>query len=217
MYKKASQGFTLIEIMISIAIFTIVMTVGVSAVLNANAIHKVNQSQRSLMDNLNFVMEDMSRNIRLGSNYFCLNTGGLYDVAITQTADPITGAPTNDCQSGGSALALEPMEGRASDMFDQVVYVIASEIPNGPTCDEDHPCKVWKSTDGGETFLNITPTEVVIDPARSGFSVFGTATSLSGDVTQPAVLIRLAGTIRYKSVLTPFDVQTSITQRATDF
>ena len=212
----AQRGFTLIEIMISIAIFTIVMTVGVSAVLNANAIHKVNQSQRALMDNLNFIVEDMSRNIRLGANYYCLDTGGSYEVAVTQTADPVLGAPAHDCTgTGASAIAFEPMEGVRADMNDQVVYAIASSI-GGPTCDDQNPCKIFKSIDGGHSFANVTPTEVVIDPARSGFSVYGTLTSADGDTTQPAVVIRLAGSIQYKTVVTPFDVETTVTERATD-
>ena len=35
-----TRGFTLIEMMIAVALFTIVMVIGIGAVLNANLLHK---------------------------------------------------------------------------------------------------------------------------------------------------------------------------------
>ena len=64
-------GFTLIEIMIAITLFTAIMIIGTGAVLQTNLIHKKSQTMRSVMDNLNFIMEDMVRNLRLGSDYEC--------------------------------------------------------------------------------------------------------------------------------------------------
>jgi len=69
-------GFTIIETMITISIFFIVVVIGMGAVLNANLLHNKSQNMRSIMDNLNFIMEDMSKNIRTGYNYRCYDASG---------------------------------------------------------------------------------------------------------------------------------------------
>jgi len=62
--------------MVAITIFTIVVTMGTAAVLNTNAVYRKATATRALLDNLSFVMEDMTRNLRLGSDYKCGTTGG---------------------------------------------------------------------------------------------------------------------------------------------
>jgi hypothetical protein len=59
----------------------------------------------------------------------------------------------------------------------------------------------------------LTPPEVKINPI-SGFSVFGAEPF--PDKEQPLVKIRLVGTITYQNVITPFSLQTSVSQRASD-
>ena len=75
-YRRAERGFTLIETMVAISIFTIIITMGTAAVLNTNAVYRKATATRALLDNLSFVMEDMTRNLRLGSDYKCGTTGG---------------------------------------------------------------------------------------------------------------------------------------------
>jgi len=67
--SKRDGGFTIIEMMIAIAIFLIVVVIGMGALLNTNLIHRKTQDMRSIMDSLSFIMEDMSRNIRTGYEY----------------------------------------------------------------------------------------------------------------------------------------------------
>jgi prepilin-type N-terminal cleavage/methylation domain-containing protein len=63
------RGYTIIETMIAVSIFLVVVMIGMGALLNANSIHQKSQNMRSIMDNLSFIMEDMSRNLRTGTNY----------------------------------------------------------------------------------------------------------------------------------------------------
>ncbi|MES2416462.1 MAG: prepilin-type N-terminal cleavage/methylation domain-containing protein [Patescibacteria group bacterium] len=67
--NKKNSGFTIIELMVAISLFTILIIIGIGALLNANSVHKKNQKIRSLMDSLSFIMEDMSTNIRTGTEY----------------------------------------------------------------------------------------------------------------------------------------------------
>src|SRR3972149_1703934 len=74
---QSKRGFTLIEIMIAITLFTAIMIIGTGAVLQTNSVYKKTQTMRSVMDNLNFIMEDMVRNLRLGSSYHCPSVAGV--------------------------------------------------------------------------------------------------------------------------------------------
>ncbi len=192
-YKRQSnmQGFTLIEVMIAVALFTIIMTIGVGAVLNSNNNHKKTQTVRAVLDNLSFIMEDMGRNIRLGSNYHC-------DAINANIEAPL------DCLLGGQNLALEGMIGQPGNGSDQIVYGITADG------------KIIKSTDSGNTSRNLTPPEVVIDPLRSGFVVVGSQAYAAGDRVQPRVIIRLSGKVVYRELSSEFNIQTTVSQRLID-
>ncbi len=72
--KKRSNlrtGFTLVEVLISVSIFTIVALVAIASVITANDVAKKTQNIRNAFDNLNFAIESMARSIRLGRDYKC--------------------------------------------------------------------------------------------------------------------------------------------------
>ncbi len=71
--KNKHKGFTLIEVMVAVSIFAIVMVVAVGAVLAVVAANKKAQALNSIIDNLNFSMEAMVRDLRTGYNYRCDN------------------------------------------------------------------------------------------------------------------------------------------------
>jgi prepilin-type N-terminal cleavage/methylation domain-containing protein len=190
--KNHEYGFTLIEVMIAITLFILVMMIGTGAVLQANTVHKKTQAVRSVADNLNFVMEDMARNLRLGRNYHCFISGDPY-------VQPVPQAP-RDCASSSSAISFIPVAGANND----VVYRL-DPATNFAT--------IQKSKDGGASFTTLSPAEVVIDPARSGFTVIG---SDPADQLEPRVIIRLAGTVNYKNLPTTFNLETTVSQRLLD-
>ena len=192
-----SNGFTLIEIMIAITLFTTIMILGTGAVLQTNAVHKKTQNMRSIMDNLNFIMEDMARNLRLGSSYRCLGPDDFFPID-NQRESP------RDCDT---SLGIS-FEGTAGQLGagDQIVYIVQ------PSNNTDWV--IEKSKDGGQNFQQITPDEVKIDPAQSGFTVVG---SSSSDTFQPRVIIRLVGTVKYKELESKFNLETTVSQRLLDF
>src|SRR4051812_9896759 len=69
--NNMQSGYTIIEMMIAISLFLVVVMTGMTALLNANLVQQKSQNMRSILDNLSFVVEDMSRNIRTGSAYHC--------------------------------------------------------------------------------------------------------------------------------------------------
>lgn len=203
-----SKGFTIIEVMIAVGLFVIIMVMGVGAVLNTNTSHKQNQNQRLILDNLSFLIEDMSRNLRLGSQYQCpagiagTNSNDNYEYTFYVDPPYIDQTPaTTECLPGGGeypSIAFNPMEGDPTTHDDQFVYLI-----------DQSEKAVFKSSDGGQNYIRVTGPEIEISDTKSGFSVIGSDTP----GVQPRVIIRLSGVIHYKDIDTPFDIQTTVSQR----
>jgi type II secretory pathway pseudopilin PulG len=191
--KSRKTGYTIIETMIAVSLFIIIVMIGMGALLNANLIHQKSQSMRSIIDNLSFVMEDMSKNLRTGYNYQC------FDASQLQLSPATLGAPRS-CATGW-AIAFEAANGVAGNNSDQWVYY----INNG---------KIFKSIDGATTFVQLTPDEIFIEQPF-GFSVVG-AEPPPGNKQQPFVSIQLVGKITVKDITTPFSLKTSVSQRAID-
>ena len=70
-----SRGFTLVEMIVSVSIFTVVTFVAVGALLAITDANRKANAIRTTMDNLNFSMESMARNFRTGSDYSCGGAG----------------------------------------------------------------------------------------------------------------------------------------------
>ncbi len=70
MYKRSLQnGFTLVEMIISLAIFTVVAVVAVGALLKVMDANRKSISLKTTINNLNFALESMSREMRVGRDY----------------------------------------------------------------------------------------------------------------------------------------------------
>ncbi|HAS84935.1 MAG TPA: hypothetical protein DCS23_02605 [Candidatus Yonathbacteria bacterium] len=91
---NSQRGFTLIEMTVSLGLFTIIMFIATSAFLSIVNTDRKARSVRIASDNLNITLEDMSRRIKTGSGYDC---GAI-------------GAPT-DCASGLSSLTFDDQDG----------------------------------------------------------------------------------------------------------
>ncbi len=67
--SKNNKGFTLVEMMVSVSLFVIVaMVVSVAFVTLANIYRKI-QSNRAVVDNINFMMDTISYELREGTNW----------------------------------------------------------------------------------------------------------------------------------------------------
>lgn len=202
-YKNKSDGFTIIETMIAVSLFIVITTVGMGALLNANLLYQKSRDMRSILDNLNYVMEDLSRNARTGYNYHCFLS--------TETIPTLTSAVPSTPQSceneNGWAVAFESAYGDTANYDDQWVYYI------------DNSGKLFRSTLGPYTassFTQMTSDEITLDTTKSYVRVYGAEPPGSGDSRQPLLVIRLVGTISYQNVTSPFSIQTTVSQRLLD-
>lgn len=190
-------GYTIIETMIAVSLFLVVTMAGMAALLNANLVQKKSQNMRSIMDSLNFIVEDMSRNLRVGYNYHCISSGGMGP--IVPVSQP------RSCGTGG-VIAFENDLGDPNLATDQWMYKI--ESPDGIK-----PYNIYKSIDSGSNWVQLNPEEVTIDQ-NSFFSVSGAEGP--PDVRQPFVTIKLKGNITLKNIVTPFSIRTAVSQRVID-
>jgi type II secretory pathway pseudopilin PulG len=203
-------GFTLVEVMISIGLFTVIMVIGIGAILGVNATNKKTQAMRTIIDNMSFVMEDMARSMRLGDYFVCKDVGlidsfDVYDLGSSSQRtqdgpDPLSFGP---CKS----ISFEPYwDFLPATYGNQVVYYISNGAIFKKEPDSNVPF---------DDIVNhaITPVEVNIDEEMSGFTVVGSDRS---DTKQPQITIVLVGTITLSGVQTDFHMQTTVSQRVLD-
>jgi prepilin-type N-terminal cleavage/methylation domain-containing protein len=185
------RGFTLIEMLVSVAIFATVMTIALGALLSMSESDRRAQTLKSVINNLNFSLDAMSRSIRTGRNYHC-------DVTITSPALDAA----RDCDqssSGATSVAFLSAD-------NQTVQYCRG---NGSTCDPAGTAVLVKK--GAGAFAPLTAAEVNITNLR--FFVTG-ATSAA---LQPHVVILLSGSVPVSASQTStFDLETSVTQRLYD-
>ena len=147
--EKNQHGFTLIEVLVSVSIFAIVMLVATGAVFSIVEANKKTHSLKSVMTNLNFALESMARDMRVGTAYRCEGGG--------------------DCQTGGvsfSYKANRSVDGNGSyvlsDDNDRVTYSLSAEG------------RLMRQVSGGSAYA-VTAEEIRIESLR--FYAIGTAVS----------------------------------------
>lgn len=210
--KTFKEGFTLVEVMISIGLFTVIMVIGIGAVLSVGSTNRKTKALRKVIDNMSFVMEDMARSMRLGDYFYCsvgtISSVDLYD-GIGQT--------TQDSPSGQlcKSISFEPYwNSLPATPENQIIYSIREDTNNVGT--------IWRKDETTDSFdlddyKPVTPAEINIDTSRSGFLVTGSAkASSTGDTLQPRITIILIGTVSAAGYSADFNMQTTVSQRSLD-
>ena len=75
------RGFTLIEVMVSVSLFAMVMTLSLGAILSIIDGNKKAQAINAVANNLSFAVESMVRDIKTGYAYSCNTTLPAHDAS----------------------------------------------------------------------------------------------------------------------------------------
>jgi prepilin-type N-terminal cleavage/methylation domain-containing protein len=187
------KGFTLVELIVAVGLFSVVMLVSVSALLSLVGANRKAQSLQSVMNNLNIALDGMVRSIRMGTTYHC--DGATYTLLTT----------VRNCADGDVLFAFEPFGGSSSNNGDQWVYAFIP--PSGASSGY-----IQRSEDSGATWLRLTAPEVSIDEMK-----FYVAGSTEGDFIQPKVVLELQGTVAGGTrAYSTFHIQATAVQRVLD-
>lgn len=188
--------------MVSVAIFAVVMVIALGALLAISAADRKAETIGAVMNNLNFAVESMTRNIRTGVDYHCGTTAG------------------GDCTAGDVLFKFTSAAGLAtvykydtSASCGQTGAVKGCILRcTGGTCDSDN----------GTNYLPITAPEVIItnvNTSGSGLEFYlrGSTLGSAGDNVQPNVVITVTGYVAISDTQkSQFALQTSATQRLYD-
>ncbi len=180
------RGFTLIEMLVSVAIFSTVMVIALGSLLALSEANRKAELLSSVTNNFNSAIDSMTRGMRTGSRYHC--GGG-------------TLTTTNDCATTGSGqFAFLSSSGQT------VVYQLQTT-----GCANNTGC-IIRSTDGGATYTSITSPEIVVTSLM--FYVLGSSSS-DAVQPKVVMLVSGYATIKGLQQTT-FNLQTSVTQRFYD-
>ncbi len=183
MYKrnftnKYKKGFTLIEMIVSLGIFMVVALIAVGALLKVMDANKKSISLKTSINNLNFVLESMSREMRVGSHYKISGTkteNVSYDSTpnsnISTIADSnwtlsfISSEPSNNCtDSSGKKINLI-----YAYSYDKDLKKLMKAQENPQTCGEVSSTDYYDLTSKN---IEISKSEITVDNSKQPFISF---------------------------------------------
>lgn len=185
---RLQAGFSLVEMVVAVALFAIIMLVAVGALLSLVDANRKARTLESVMNNLNISLDSMVRAMRMGSTYNC---GG------TLIPDPSTGA---DCSIGDDIMSFAPYGSDSAQQNERSVYFFQDG-------------RLYRSQNGGTNSIPITAPEIEIEDVK--FYVIGTQ---PGDIVQPKAVVVVkgtAGSVKLKT-RTTFYIQATAVQRSLD-
>ncbi len=130
--KNLGKGFTLLEMLIAVSVFSTVATMSVGTLLAVSDAQQKILTLRITQDNLGYVFDTMGKEIRTGTSYHCGT--GVDDFSIAPR-DCVDGGLSFTFLSGGNAVTYQIRAGRMERIFmggtpSQVISVLT---PSGIT------------------------------------------------------------------------------------
>ncbi len=188
------KGFTLVETMVAIAVFSLVMVAAMSALLNVIDANNKAKSIKTAINNISFALEGISKDMRMGTDYSCYN-----DTNFVRT-----------CLNGGSIIGFR--SSKAGNPY--VYYKYIDDVP-GISPGQILSCVGGNvGVDCTGTYSALTSSEVNLTNVR--FYVLGVQEPLpdAPNRTQPRMIMTVSGEAGSKEqTRTTFNLQTGVSQR----
>ena len=193
------SGFTLIEVLVSMSLFTVVVTMSVGTLLVLIDSNAKQQGVQAVVTNMSFALDSMTREIRTGYFYYCGSASGALPSTVTNTV-----SDTRDCSGGNTALVI-------TESGDSLTASAGSRRIAYRFNSAEHSIQRRLGTTG--VWQNITAAEVSVESLL--FVVTGT--DRLPDIITPTVTIFVNGTMGTVDGLdTQFNMQTTVTQQVLD-
>ncbi len=194
---KNQDGFTLVELLVSLALFSIVVIAAIGSLYTINEASQRVTAMRTVLDNLNFATESMTRTIRTGDTIVCGGVESSFGSAGEANC-PLGSSDGSDTISLNSTIDGSGIEYR----WRQDTVTNNREIQK---------CTL---TDSGQldTDKCVAITDPQIDITNFKFYVDGAD---ANDGKQPGVSIFMQGVANAgPNNVQPFAIQTYVSQRA---
>jgi prepilin-type N-terminal cleavage/methylation domain-containing protein len=222
-HKKNNSGFTLIEMIVSLGVFSVVVTIAVGAILVLISTNQKLQAEQSVMTNLAFALDTMTREIRTGYNYYCVtapnnnpNTGGvnsnIFSNQVNQDTAILNINNTTDCPAGRTPASHDFQGLSFYEGGDSITGVGATRI----LYFYDANAKTIMRRVGSGDAQAIVSSGLVVQNAE--FYVTGTDPLSAGtnDTEQPTVTIYIEAQDRDDVTAKSYYLETTVTQRILD-
>lgn len=211
------HGFTIVEMIVSVAVFSVVVTISVGALMVLIGTNEQLQSEQSVMTNLSFALDSMTREIRTGTHYFCnsrnnFSAGGPNSMFNNgNNVDTVLGDDTQDCHNGNNSghrlqgIAFREGGDSVTGSAERILYFY----------DEDEG-KLFRRVGDGDA-QSIVSSGIYIEHAE--FYVTGSApqdAGAGGDDVPAMVTIYIQAREKDDPETKTYDIQTTVTQRVLD-
>lgn len=215
------SGFSLVEMIVSLALFSIVVVIAIGALLALIATNKQLQGEQSVMTNLSFALDSMTREIRTGTHYFCdaqtnYNSGDkIFKDGVNASPSPTDldtlADRTQDCATGNSGglrlhgIAFKEAGDSITGSAERILYFF-----------DDTEGKIYRRVGDGLA-QSIVSSGIFIENAE--FFVTGSAPQHGSGTTdnhQAMVTIYIEAKEINDPAAESHRIQTTITQRTLD-
>lgn len=221
--NQKEQAFTLMEILVATTLFVVVAVGGISVFLSSQRAYKRVSSNVVAIDNINMVMDFITREIRFGNSYGCVNTSieGSFKRENNSLYNSFSYNNLLDNRYGTcNAIAFTP-QGTTTrkvvfylDTVDhsirQALYLATGQFPN----------QTYVPDVGRSAPLDFILTSSDFKVGSFWANVEGVGSVADGDYIQPRVDISMSGIVdteknQYGQVVstTTISVQSVITQK----
>ena len=205
-FIKKIQGFSLVEILVVLGLFSGISTLALGSLFNAQAINARLQETQAILDNVNLSIQTVTREIRFGSDFYC--TSSL--PSGTTTPSVRKGCPLGG--QGGSILIFQPAD--ATNELDRVAYYIVNGVLYKNEYKYNQAIDITQMTTR-DVYIEVLQFFVEGANTASGVSDEGNVT----DFKQPLITFLVSGrSIPESSTRTPvpFRIQSHVSARELD-
>jgi prepilin-type N-terminal cleavage/methylation domain-containing protein len=190
-----AAGFSLVEVLVSISIFAVVVTMVVGTLIVLFDVNAKSQAMQSAINNVSFSLDSMVRDIRTGYGYEC---------EVSSTDLNFSTNTSKDCTAGASSFAFTEAGGSLSGSSGshRIGYRLNTVDSKG-VIERQIESGGWQAITAPD--VNITELDFVLTGASTGNNV------------SPIVTIYIAGEAgNIVGLDSSFSLQTTVTQQTLD-
>jgi type II secretory pathway pseudopilin PulG len=208
--KTNLKGFSLIETLVSVSLFTFVCLLAISTLISTYKINTRLKATRNVYDNLNLVLEDLLRESKQGSNYYCLFAA---DVSGGQAGVAINYSSVRDCAYGANGIGLV-IQPQGYDLTKRVAYFYNSVTKQIVKETFNINASTFLMDTNTISMQNMTTDNIIIE--NFNFTIAGTSKYATGNLKQPMIKLIVGGKTKTNPVVS-FTVESAASQRTLDF